>query len=331
MEPMEPRRLRSLHGESRLQLRRPSLGHTPPKAWLEGFSGSTSRCKLWALVAGTRVVRSRQRAVKAGETSSEDLKKQWEEFYEKDERDAREGWAIDIFDDDRLLKVIMTPSPRKSRVVRPMMCDKVTISYQWGLDGEKSIDSCDSFTFRVGHGDAPICGLDEAVLTMSEGEVSHFFIAPDLAYGEGGRDGVPPNASLEYEIHLLKVVDMDPEIEEFDDDFEIPDDLDKMGENDLGKGGQDETYRWERHGQDMLVWIPISESTTSKEIDCLLLKTHINAEVAGQVIFDGVPGLDIDEDESYWEIEMDSTGQRCLCIHLRKDHEFQRWPPKLLK
>eukprot|EP00435_Cladocopium_sp_Y103_P009318 s3952_g2.t1 len=93
----------------------------------------------------------------------------------------------------------------------------------------------------------------------------------------------------------------------------------------------DEAYRWERHGQDMLVWIPISESSTSKEIDCLLLKTHINASVAGQVIFDGVPGLEIDEDESYWEIEMDSSGQRCVCIHLRKDHEFQRWPPKLLK
>eukprot|EP00435_Cladocopium_sp_Y103_P046569 s1822_g13.t1 len=162
MGPLLPRRL----GGERLQSSRPSLGHTPAKErLLPGFNGSTlsrHHCKLWGLLAtaGTRVVRSRQRAAKAPETSSEDLKKQWEEFYEKDERDAREGWAIDIFDDDRLLKVIMTPSPRKSRVVRPMMGDKVTISYQWGLDGEKSMDSCESFTFRVS--EAPIRGLDEA-------------------------------------------------------------------------------------------------------------------------------------------------------------------------
>ena len=76
------------------------------------------------------------------------------EYYERDERDAEEGWAIDVLDDDthrgsslcqamsnggemdilvslfldildRLLKQILTPSPRQSRVVRPMLGDKV--------------------------------------------------------------------------------------------------------------------------------------------------------------------------------------------------------------
>ena len=37
-----------------------------------------------------------------------------------------------------------------------------------------------------------------------------------------------------------------------------------------------------------------------------------------QVIFDGKPGLLVDEDESYWEIEQ-RNGKRCVCIHLRKD------------
>ena len=43
-------------------------------------------------------------------------------------------------------------------------------------------------------------------------------------------------ATLEYEVELLKVVDMDPDVDEFDEDIEIPKDLDKMGKNDLGEG-----------------------------------------------------------------------------------------------
>eukprot|EP00913_Durusdinium_trenchii_P027998 g26249.t1 len=50
--------------------------------------------------------------------------KQWEEFYERDERDAREGWAIDVFEDDRLLKVILEASPRPQRVIRPHLGDE---------------------------------------------------------------------------------------------------------------------------------------------------------------------------------------------------------------
>ena len=72
---------------------------------------------------------------------------------------------------------------------------------------------------------------------MSKGELSRFYMAPELAYGdEGLGDKVPPGASLEYEIELLNVVDMDPDVDEFNADIEIPKDLDKMGKNDLGEG-----------------------------------------------------------------------------------------------
>eukprot|EP00913_Durusdinium_trenchii_P027997 g26248.t1 len=91
-------------------------------------------------------------------------------------------------------------------------------------------------TFRMGQTDGIIKGLEEAVMTMSQGETSRFFLAPDLAYGDlelkccvelrdQGTDQVPPGATLEYEISLLNVVDMDPDIDEFDEDFEIPEDL----------------------------------------------------------------------------------------------------------
>ena len=79
---------------------------------------------------------------------------------------------------------------------------------------------------------------------MSQGEISRFYMAPELAYGDEGLEGkVPPGASLEYEIELLRVVDMDPDVDEFNEDIEIPKDLDKMGKNDLGEGGEWESRR----------------------------------------------------------------------------------------
>ncbi|CAK9044048.1 Pepsin A [Durusdinium trenchii] len=291
--------------------------------------------QLVAVLLGARQVRRTRRglgAAAAVPSTGQTLEKQWEEFYERDERDAREGWAIDVFEDDRLLKVILEASPRPQRVIRPHLGDEVTIRCSWGVEDGPRIETAKEVTFRMGQTDGIIKGLEEAVMTMSQGETSRFFLAPDLAYGDQGTDQVPPGATLEYEISLLNVVDMDPDIDEFDEDFEIPEDLDKMGKNDLGEGGRDPRgrYLWERHGQDMLVWLPISDTTSSSDVDCLLLKNHISATVEDEVIFDGEPGLEIDEDESYWEIENDSAGQRCVCIHLRKDHEFKRWPPKLL-
>ncbi|CAK8996969.1 unnamed protein product [Durusdinium trenchii] len=262
--------------------------------------------QLVAVLLGARQVRRTRRglgAAAAVPSTGQTLEKQWEEFYERDERDAREGWAIDVFEDDRLLKVILEASPRPQRVIRPHLGDEVTIRCSWGVEDGPRIETAKEVTFRMGQTDGIIKGLEEAVMTMSQGETSRFFLAPDLAYGDQGTDQVPPGATLEYEISLLNVVDMDPDIDEFDEDFEIPEDLDKMGKNDLGEGGRDPRgrYLWERHGQDMLVWLPISDTTSSSDVDCLLLKNHISATVEDEVIFDGEPGLEIDEDESYWE------------------------------
>eukprot|EP00439_Symbiodinium_sp_Y106_P054288 s3630_g7.t1 len=265
-----------------------------------------------------------------------DLEKQWQEYYERDERDAKEGWAIDVLDDDTLLKQILTPSPRQSRVVRPMLGDKVTIHFTARVvDGDifetTREDDTGPLKFRIGHGEV-MRGLEESVMSMSKGEISRFYIAPELAFGDQGRDKVPPGSSLEYEIELVNVVDMDPDVDEFNEDIEIPKDLDKMGKNDVGEGGKDPLgkFYWERHGQDMLVFIPIDPAVSSRDVDCLLLKNHISATVAGEAVFDGEPGLEIDQDESDWEIET-RAGRRVLCIRLRKDHEFKRWPPHLLK
>lgn len=265
------------------------------------------------------------------------MRAKWEKFYERDEREAEEGVEIDIIGDGTLIKEVLAPSPRSCRGMRPRLGDRVTIQYTAMLsNGEEFFTTRDfesPFTFRVGHGET-IQGIDDAVMDMSKGEYSVFTIAPKLAYGEEGLEGkVPPNETLTYEIELVDYRDMDPEVDEFDEDFKIPDDLDKHGKNDLGPGGEDPNgkYRWERHGQEMIVIAPIGDGTTRKDIEYEVKKQWVKVVVAGDVLLDGEPGCDIDEDESDWEIKVDSDGRRSLFLHLKKDHEFKLWPPTLLK
>ncbi|CAE7508102.1 PGA [Symbiodinium sp. CCMP2456] len=297
---------------------------------VRGRAGAVA-CLVAGLCRRSPVRCAQLRATPAG--PSEDLEKQWQEYYERDERDAEEGWAIDVLDDDTLLKQILSPSPRQSRVVRPMLGDKVTIHFTARVvDGDifetTREDNTGPLKFRIGHGEV-MRGLEESVMSMSKGEISRFYIAPELAFGDQGRDKVPPGSSLEYEIELVNVVDMDPDVDEFNEDIEIPKDLDKMGKNDVGEGGKDPLgkFYWERHGQDMLVFIPIDPAVSSRDVDCLLLKTHISAAVAGEAVFDGEPGLEIDEDESDWEIEsrggrrdyVDRDGHTCTLSLMTMD------------
>jgi FK506-binding protein 4/5 len=57
-----------------------------------------------------------------------------------------------------------------------------------------------------------IYGLDEAVMTMHEGEVASFTIPPQHAFGVAGSNQyqlavVPPNSVVIYEMELLSIVD----------------------------------------------------------------------------------------------------------------------------
>ena len=51
-----------------------------------------------------------------------------------------------------------------------------------------------------------IRGWDEGVAQMSVGETAHITCEPDCAYGADGIGGViPPNATLVFEVELLKI------------------------------------------------------------------------------------------------------------------------------
>lgn len=85
---------------------------------------------------------------------------------------------------------------------------KVTVEYTGTLlDGTKFDSSKDHgkpFTFTLGAGEV-IEGWDEGVADMNVGGKRTLIIPPDLAYGARAVGLIPANATLMFEIELLKV------------------------------------------------------------------------------------------------------------------------------
>ncbi len=87
--------------------------------------------------------------------------------------------------------------------------DELTVHYQGMLeDGtvfDSSIEKEKTFTFRLGEGRV-IEGWEIGMEGMREGGKRRLTIPPELAYGQGGvRDMVPPNATIVFEIELIRI------------------------------------------------------------------------------------------------------------------------------
>jgi FKBP-type peptidyl-prolyl cis-trans isomerase len=79
------------------------------------------------------------------------------------------------------------------------------INGQRGTKFDSSVDSGRPFNFKLGGGQV-IKGWDEGVAGMKIGGKRELIIPPNLGYGARGAAGViPPNATLDFEVQLLKV------------------------------------------------------------------------------------------------------------------------------
>jgi len=185
-----------------------------------------------------------------------------------------------------------------------------------------------------------IGGWDGAIPTMMKGERALFTMHPSVAYGEQGAGfRIPPNATVRFDIELLGFDELDDLGSglpgEVDPDYDpLP-----MGREDLGLGGTGpKGIRWERHGLEIIVKVPLPDNVTSKDIHAEFYQKRVLVSVQGEVLLRGTPGTDLDREECFWEIqteeefEGDPVARPVLWVHLMKmKAERVRWPRWLFK
>ena len=89
---------------------------------------------------------------------------------------------------------------------KPVATDTVKVHYRGTLLDGTEFDSSYARNEPISFGlNRVIAGWTEGVQLMPIGSTFRFYIAPDLAYGEGGGGPIPPNSTLIFEVELLDI------------------------------------------------------------------------------------------------------------------------------
>lgn len=110
----------------------------------------------------------------------------------------------------------------------PEQGEVVAVHYTGWLEDGSSFDSSVSrgepISFALGR-QMVIPGWDEGIAMLQVGDTARLIIPSDLAYGEAGRPGIPPNATLIFDVQLIDISEGAPDApaEVDSSDYEISD------------------------------------------------------------------------------------------------------------
>ncbi|CAJ1439464.1 unnamed protein product [Effrenium voratum] len=229
------------------------------------------------------------------------------------------GDAADILGDGSVIKSIIEEG--EDPPVYPVCGDECITHFIGTLpDGTVFNDTTkrdQPFKFALG-AEQVLEGFDEGVATMRKGERALLKLTPEVAYGSlGARDErgwqVPPDTAVTFDVRLLDIK------------------AGGYGREDIGPGGKGERYSWERKGAEVLVTVPVKVEVQAKDIAYAFQEKRIFLAVEGDTIFEGVPGCDVEAEESFWELGKEESGERCIFVHLQKKGSLSaRWSPDFL-
>jgi hypothetical protein len=92
------------------------------------------------------------------------------------------------------------PTPQKGQTVTVQYTGILTNGFKF----DSSRDRNQSFQFKIGEGEV-IKGWDEGISTMTVGSRRQLVIPAQLAYGSTGSGSIPPNATLIFDVEVLKI------------------------------------------------------------------------------------------------------------------------------